>query len=612
MQGTHSETAEPDAGPPRPRFSFTLGVTGHRKSRIPAEWQAGVRARILHVVEAIRTQTLALAEEGRHWFDPEPPSLRVVSALADGADRWVAEAALAAGFALDAVLPFDLETYRADYPEGHERAAMEALHARAERRLVLPGTRSNAVEAYTMAGEALVAHATALVAVWDGEPGKGWGGTADVVETAVDSGVPVVQIPPDPSQPVRILWPSFEPFAAPTHYAVQAPSRPFAPGPLGDLLRELLLPPAEPAERGYLATFLKEPERRRRWRVEYPLLLHLAGVRPIRRDTLIAPPYRAATAQNWAEFRTEANGIAGSGTADIGAIEAAYSWADNLANHFAQVFRSGHVLNFTLAGLAAVTALVGLLLPGWKLWLVLLELAMIGGIIWNTRAGQAGHWQRRWLDYRALAERLQPIRSLKLLGVATPPRSPARKRRLGSRWTDWYANAHWRAFGVPDLVLNEARFAAVRQLIVRHQLAPEVAYHHVNAARMEKLEHRLHRFGQFLFASTVATCLAILVLYGLEKDWLTRNMGTFVFLTAGLPALGGATYALRVHGDYAGSAGRSEETAAEITRIREALEEPGISLLRSAALVEAAARIMLVDLDEWRLTYEQRGLAIPG
>jgi hypothetical protein len=612
MHGTHSATAEADAAPPRPRFAFTLGVTGHRKSRIPEEWQAGVRGRILHVVECIRAKSLGLAEEGRHWFAPVPPSLRVVSALADGADRWVAEAALAGGFALDAILPFDIETYRADYPEGMERAAMESLHARAVNCLVLPGTRQEEVEAYAMAGEALVAHSTVLLAVWDGEPGKGWGGTADVVETAVDSGVPVIQIPPDPTQAVRILWPSFEPFAAPTHYAVQAPSRPFSPEQLEDLLRQLLLPPAEPAERGYLATFLGEPERRRRWRVEYPLLLHLSGVKPLRRDTLVAPPFRQSTAANWAAFREEADSIAPASAPAIEAIEGAYSWADNLANHFAQVFRSGHVLNFTLAGLAAVTALIGLLLPGWKLWLVLLELAMIGGIIWNTRAGHAGHWQRRWLDYRALAERLQPIRALKLLGLATPPRSPARKRRLGSRWTDWYANAHWRAFGVPDLVLDEARFAAVRALIVRHQLAPEIAYHHVNAARMEKLEHRLHRFGQFLFASTVAACVAILILYAFEKAWLTENMALFVFLTAGLPALGGATYALRVHGDYAGSAGRSEETATEITRIREALEEPGISLLRSAALVEAAARIMLVDLDEWRLTYEQRGLAIPG
>jgi hypothetical protein len=89
-------------------------------------------------------------------------------------------------------------------------------------------------------------------------------------------------------------------------------------------------------------------------------------------------------------------------------------------------------------------------------------------------------------------------------------------------------------------------------------------------------------------------------------------MGLFVFLTAGLPALGGAVYALRVHGDYAGSAARSEETAGEIARIKAALEAPDATLLRASALTEAAARIMLVDLDEWRLTYEQRGLAIPG
>lgn len=89
-------------------------------------------------------------------------------------------------------------------------------------------------------------------------------------------------------------------------------------------------------------------------------------------------------------------------------------------------------------------------------------------------------------------------------------------------------------------------------------------------------------------------------------------MALFVALTAGLPALGGAAYALRVHGDYGGSAGRSHETAGELARIRAALADPATPLPRAAALMEAAARVMLVDLDEWRLTYEQRGLAIPG
>lgn len=599
-------------GPPRPAFALTLGVTGHRLSRIRADRHPVVRARILHVVELLRDTALRLAREGSAWFAADPPSLRVLSALADGADRWVAEAATAAGFSLDAILPFPVAVYEQDFAEGNEREAMRALFAASERRLILPGTRAHEVEAYAMAGEGLVAQSSIIVAVWDGEPGKGWGGTADVVETAVDRGVPVIQIPPDPGQPVRFLWPQFEPFAAPPHYAVQAPSRPFEAGNLEALLRQLLLPPAEPGEVGFLEKFLSERERNRRLRLEYPLLLHLAGVKPLRRDAIVVPRFAEATAASWSGFRTDAATLAPANLGELAAIETAYSWADNLANQFAQTFRSGHVLNFVLAGLAAVTALVSLLLPAWKLPLVLLELGMIGAIVWNTRAGHAGHWQRRWLDYRALAERLQPIRSLKLLGLATPPRAPSRKRSLGARWTDWYAAAQWRAFATPDIELDVSRFAAVRALLVKHQLDPEIAYHHLNARRMEMLEHRLHRFGQLLFSATVATCIAVVVLYFTGHEWLQANVAAFVFLTAGLPALGGAVYALRVHGDYAGSAGRSEETADEIARIRAALLDPDISLQKAAALAEAAARIMLVDLDEWRLTYEQRGLAIPG
>lgn len=587
-------------------------MTGHRAERIAPAHLPSIRARIHEVVGSLRETVVALAVEGAPWFDPAPPMLRVVSALADGADRWIAEAAMAAGFALDAILPFDAETYAADYPDRAERDAMLALLLAAEKRLILPGNRARAAEAYAVAGEAIVAHATILVALWDGEPGKGWGGTADVVETAVDSGVPVIQIPPDPERPVRILWPRFEPFAAPPRFAVQSPARPFDRESLAWTLRQLLLPPEEAGERAFLAHFYAESEKRCRWRIEYPLLLQLFGIRRLKREVVVAPPYVATTSALWAAFRADAREVAPGNGLALAGIERAYAWADNLANHFAQVFRSGHVLNFSLAAFAVLAALAGLVAPDWKRELVALELLMIFGIVWNTRAGHGGQWQRRWLDYRALAERLQPIRALKLLGVATPPRAPSRKRRLGSRWTDWYTAAQWRAFGTPAIAFDPARFAALRDMLLAHQLDPEIAYHRANARRMETLEHRLHRFGQLLFAATISACVAILALKFAGHPFVERHMALFVALTAGLPALGGAVYALRVHGDYGGSAGRSHETAEELARIRAALADPAIPLPRAAALMEAAARIMLVDLDEWRLTYEQRGLAIPG
>ena len=55
-------------------------------------------------------------------FDPAPPDLRLVSALAEGADRIAAKAALEAGWTLEVVLPFATEEYEQDFdsPESKE------------------------------------------------------------------------------------------------------------------------------------------------------------------------------------------------------------------------------------------------------------------------------------------------------------------------------------------------------------------------------------------------------------------------------------------------------------------------------------------------------------
>src|SRR5204863_8078545 len=72
-----------------------------------------------------------------------------------------------------------------------------------------------------------------------------------------------------------------------------------------------------------------------------------------------------------------------------------YCWADQLATHFAQNYRSGHVLNFLLAAGAVVMGLGGFLLPGSKLMLASIELALTTIIIVNTRLGVRAEWHRR-------------------------------------------------------------------------------------------------------------------------------------------------------------------------------------------------------------------------
>ncbi|GAA1077770.1 MULTISPECIES: hypothetical protein [Kitasatospora] len=121
-----------------------------------------------------------------------PAGLIGLSCLAPGADSLFAEEVLAAGGRLVAVLPSP--RYRRWLAEP-DRAAFDRLLAAAAAAVVLP-YREQSDTAYQAANAELLRRADLVVAVWDGRPGRGLGGTADMVATARQAGVPV-----------RVVWP---------------------------------------------------------------------------------------------------------------------------------------------------------------------------------------------------------------------------------------------------------------------------------------------------------------------------------------------------------------------------------------------------------------------
>ena len=135
----------------------------------------------------------------------------LVSPLADGTDQMAAQAALGRGWRLQAVLPFDRAAYFGDFPDLAQRERFEALLGKAECVLELPGDPDDRLDAYVMAGRATVAHCDLLIAVWDGLPPRGRGGTGEIVELAVARGTPIIHLPVDPGQPAMILWAAFDP-----------------------------------------------------------------------------------------------------------------------------------------------------------------------------------------------------------------------------------------------------------------------------------------------------------------------------------------------------------------------------------------------------------------
>jgi hypothetical protein len=133
-----------------------------------------------------------------------PIHLAVVSPLAEGADRLVAARVLAREDAeLEAVLPMDEAEYEADFASDASKSEFRSLLARASSIHRLPRSPGRE-EAYAAAGRYVVDRCDVLIAVWDGNPEEGRGGTAEIVRHARRQRRALAWIRPDAAGPVRI------------------------------------------------------------------------------------------------------------------------------------------------------------------------------------------------------------------------------------------------------------------------------------------------------------------------------------------------------------------------------------------------------------------------
>ena len=595
------------ACPPAIPFGFAVGITGHRKESLPPDSLESLRSSIRNVLDQLKAEAAAVRITSGAFFAASPPRLLFVSPLADGADQIGAELALELGFELHAVLPFTRERTRADLSDDDSRVQFDALLARATCVLELAGDEGHELDAYVMAGRATVAHCDILIAVWDGRPPRGRGGTGEVVRFAFERATPVVHVPVAAGAEPVLRWSAFDP-AIVTGHDDPANVRPFDREQVRSTLNGLLAPPPDEQEQHFIRVFQRECRRRLRARIEYPLLLAATGVSAIRPHHWRPGIASQQTQAEWEEFGNACR-RAECVTAPIGTLERWYEWADSLASHYAQSYRSGHVFNFVLGALAVLLALTTLILPGAKKYLAFAEFAAVLAILLNTWAGTKQQWHRRWLDYRQLAERLRPMRSLKIIGVASPDPPGTGANPISGRWVEWYAAAVWRAVGCPIGRIEQSNVPALTATIAGHELRPQIDYHRYAAHQAERLDERLEVFGYALFALALVGCLVLIVGFWIAPDWVKHNSNWFTMLSAGLPAIGTAVFGIRVQGDYVGSAVRSEHTARVLEQIAERLQGER-SLARAADLSEQAARAMLTDLDEWRLLNQQHDLSV--
>jgi hypothetical protein len=152
-------------------------------SRIAVSGHRNLTARTVRLVtEAIQSGLLAAV-----------PPVTGLTCLAEGADQIFARVVLDLGGSIEAAVP--AENLR-DELTAPGRDGFDQLLAAAATVHRLPFTEPTPA-AHMAASELIVNGADELYAIWDGQPARGYAGTADVVAYACSRGVPV-----------RVIWPT--------------------------------------------------------------------------------------------------------------------------------------------------------------------------------------------------------------------------------------------------------------------------------------------------------------------------------------------------------------------------------------------------------------------
>jgi hypothetical protein len=605
-----------DDRPSAPGIAFRVGVTGHRPNRLGRADLPQLEARVAEVLGIVRAAVEEHAAVDRVGHDPAaPPALRLISPLADGADRMAARQALACGYRLSCPLPFSRAEYEKDFSPASVDEFRQLLGASSGGEpvtvLELDGQRLPEGAAYARCSQVVLAQSDLLLAIWDGGGSRGVGGTYHALEQSLVHHVPVVWI--DARTPHAWCLCSEEELRHALSTGEGLPASALRPPPdaLRAWVRASLQPPADQLHKleDHFAVRLPKVRFWIFWRIVRDLL----------------------ACKGFAELRAPAVRVRRS-TAPAGvhpAFVPALQWADDVSAAYADAYRSAFTVCYLLGAFAVFLA-VWPMAFGWEggphhhaeRILTMLEAATVVSVIAIFAIGKRRRWHERWMESRVVTELLRQTGMLHWIGGGVPfPQVSAHDSSHGdpsASWMYWHVRSTVRAIGMIGGRLTEA---SVREIETRFAalLDEQIAYHRTAAERMHRSEHRLHALGIGLFA---VTALGAMVHLFVPEAYLPHLALSGIELGAAcLPALGAAMASIANHGEFGRLARRSKAMAEALSQIRQHVRSAGnlapgaIVAMSSDRLgwhIVRASQLMIDEFLDWQVMFKDRPLAPPG
>jgi hypothetical protein len=547
----HTELAEANIP-----FRLRIGVTGHR--RLPHAKELAVRideALDVHIPGLFDSASRDLIQGSTRT----PLAFTIVTPLAEGADRLVAEMVLKRPDAkIEVVLPLTVEDYLEDFETPASRAEFKRMVALARRPISLRETSLAAdfasdeqlesrKDAYDDVGRYVVRHCDVLLALWDGEDARGRGGTAEVVAHARSVGRPVVVIR------------TAEPGGIEVHAGGGISTEAFFQI---DAFNSFDVPAAELG--GYIDNAYS--------------------------DLFDNPSGRALPSDVKETVRKK--------------LLPHYARASMLAKRNQRLYMVAGSVAYSFAALAVATVAVGALFLEGAPLVFLIEFLVLATSFITVLVANYRRTHKRWLEDRFLAERLRVAAFLAVCGLEASFVQRGAQSRLGG-WTEMVFAEVWDRTPVmtgctADLCQHASAF------IKEAWVADQIKYHEGKAARSDRLSRRMETGGLVVFALAVAAPLLHLVLFkplGLLGGVVGPGDEAFLgaLLTACaliLPAVGAALGGIRTHREYSRLAKRSEDMVGGLQNLYDSFER-----VRTPKQLEMVVReteeLMLSEVRDW-------------
>jgi SMODS and SLOG-associating 2TM effector domain 1 len=471
-----------------------------------------------------------------------PVGLAVVSSLAEGADRILARAVLAReGTRLEVVLPFDREDYYDDFSSPESREEFDELINKATVDVIEPAESRK--HAYEAAGHAMVDRSDIVVAVWDGKPARGRGGTADIYAYAMKCKKPIfwIQVNSD---------------------AAELAEQPF------DLRAANVLLPHESLKNfdRYNGEMLPASIF-----TTTPPLIRLSA---IDNDTIVS------TAELLEQY-----------------VRRYFTRADTLAGRFQRRWFWVTRLLYTLAPLAVAIVAVQILFEPSHERYAWFEFGILVCVTVLVLVARLTHWHDRWISGRYLAEQIRSLVFLGLAGVDLPDVA----RSSAGNHADPTDMSGWTERAAAEIWWSRPRYEVaddtdgLRKVLDREWIYKQLKYHMDASEKYAKRSRWFTIVAVALFA--VSAIAALLHSLG-AGPVITPPDTLWGYLSIVIPAIGAATSGYAAQRDYTRHSERSRQVTGNLKEARSQLHEAeNFSDIQKVVL--STRRLMHSEATQW-------------